>query len=376
MTHAIREAAQARRDDYLQTLRSLVELESPTHDKRAADRLAEHLEMLLQREGWKVERHAQERVGDHLVARFDAPGDEGILILAHYDTVWPVGTLKEMPFRITGTKAYGPGILDMKAGIMTAVFSVNVVRQLGLGLRGPITMLLTSDEETGSKTSRGLIERHCKGQSRVLVVEPGNDDGALKIRRKGGGGFGVRFEGRSAHAGNNPQDGASALRELAHFLLFAEGLTDEDLGTSVNLTVAEGGSVSNVIAERATAKLDLRALTLDEARRVVEALRSYRPRDGRVRIFVEGGLNRPPLEFTAKNKALFNEAVICGATMEVAVAGAVAGGGSDGNFSSALGVATLDGLGAVGQGPHARHEHIDIPATLDRIALMACLLSP
>lgn len=375
MSHAIKEAARAQKDAYLQTLQSLVVLETPTGDKEAAARFASGLEARLSGGGWRVERHSQREVGDHLVARLDAPGDVKTLILAHYDTVWPVGSLTAMPFRVEGDRAYGPGSLDMKGGIATALHAVALARELGLALRGPVTLLVSSDEETGSASSRALIERLSKEHDRVFVVEPGRDDGALKVGRKGTGGFSLVFEGKSAHAGNNPGEGASALRELAHFLLFAEGLSDEAKGTTVNLTVAEGGSVTNVIAERATAKIDFRVLKTEEAERVVAAFKSYEIKDGRVNVRVSGGLNRPPLEFTPGNRALFNEAVVCGATMGLGVSGAVVGGGSDGNFSSALGVPTLDGLGAVGAGPHARHEHIRLSDTLDRLALMVCMLT-
>jgi glutamate carboxypeptidase len=356
-------------------LRALVALESPTRDKPAADVLAGHLQERLRGEGWQVARQAQREVGDHLIARMDAPGHAATLILAHYDTVWPVGTLREMPFRLEEDSAYGPGILDMKAGINSALQAVALAKGLGRELRGPVTLLVTSDEEQGSRTSRGLIEGLSLEHQRVLVVEPARDDGALKVGRKGVGGFEVAFSGRSAHAGNSPESGASALRELAHFLFYAEDLSSLERGTSVNLTVAQGGSVSNVIAEVAAASLDFRALTAGEAERVVEALGRYEPRDGRVQVRVTGGLNRPPLELTPANKALFDDAVACGAAMDLNVTGAVVGGGSDGNFSSALGVATLDGMGAVGEGPHARHEHIRISQTLDRLALLTAMLS-
>ncbi|CAN5561348.1 M20 family metallopeptidase [soil metagenome] len=375
MSQAIREAAGAQKDAYLKTLRGLVELETPTGDLAAAARLVSVLEARLAGDGWGVERHPQEAVGDHLVARFEAPGAERTLILAHYDTVWPVGTIKGMPFRVAGEAAYGPGTLDMKAGITTALHAVALARDLGLALRGLVTLLVSSDEETGSASSRALIEDLSKEHERVFVVEPGRDDGALKVGRKGTGGFEVLFEGVSAHAGNNPGEGASALRELALFLLYAEALGDEAAGTTVNLTVARGGSVTNVIAERATAKIDLRVLRADEGERVAAALAGYQAQDGRVRVRVGGGLNRPPLEFTPANRALFDEAVACGERLGLQVSGGVVGGGSDGNFSSALGVATLDGLGAVGSGPHARHEHIRIADTLDRLALMVCLLT-
>ncbi len=356
--------------NYLETLEALVNLESPTHDKLAVDHLVSHLWALLNMRGWAVERHNSETVGDALIARKKGGDGPKSLLLTHCDTVWPLGTLALMPFRRDGDKVYGPGVLDMKAGIVSAFEAVSLAEAEGV-LRGPVTLLISADEEAGSRHSRTLIETLAREHDRVFVLEPGRDDGALKVGRKGVGDFQVSFSGRSAHAGNNPELGASALRELAHFLLFAENLSDLGVGTSVNLTVAHGGSVGNVISEKATATIDFRVLKLDEGTRVENAIRSYVPRDERVQVTIDGGLNRPPLEPTPANLELFELAKKLGFSGE----GAVVGGASDGNFTSALGVPTLDGLGSVGEGPHARHEHIRVRETLERVALLAAFLS-
>ncbi|MDZ7706541.1 MAG: M20 family metallopeptidase [Trueperaceae bacterium] len=359
---------------FLDTLRSLVELESPSHDAQAADRVADALVALLTRDGWSVERSPRDDVGDVVIGRLegDDPND-GTLILAHYDTVWPLGTLAEMPWSRDGDVARGPGVLDMKAGIANAVHAARAARAAG-SLRGPVTLLVSSDEETGSLHSRAAIEAEAVRHARVLVVEPGRDDGALKVGRKGVGDMTVRFTGRSAHAGLNPEQGASALREMARFLLAAEALADVPNGTTVNVTVASGGSAGNVIAESATARVDLRFATMDESRRVLSELHAYRPYDDRVRVEMVGGLNRPPMEPTPGNGALLDEARAHARTLGLAFGEAVVGGGSDGNFTSALGVPTLDGLGAIGGGPHARNEHVRIRETLERTALVASLL--
>lgn len=364
------DAAFALEPRYLDLLRTLVELESPTLGKPHVDALVTFLETHLSGHGWLTERRPQETVGDILVAVKPDGAGEKTLLLTHCDTVWPVGTLISMPFRHEGDEVYGPGVLDMKAGLTTAVEAV-ALAQSSAGLRGPVTLLVTTDEELGSRFSRDLIETLAGRHDRVFVLEPGRADGALKVGRKGVGDFHVTFAGRSAHAGNHPELGASALREFAHFLLFAESLNDLEAGTSVNVTVAHGGSVSNVIAETATAQVDFRALTEAEAVRLERALRGYTPQDERVQVTVEGGLNRPPLEPTDKNLALFEAAK----EVQPGLTGAVVGGGSDGNFTSALGVPTLDGLGSVGEGPHARHEHISVRQTLGRVALLAALLS-
>ena len=367
---SLSDAAFALEPRYLDLLRTLVELESPTLDKPCVDAFVTFLETHLGERGWRTERHPRESVGDVLVATKTGGAGERALLLTHCDTVWPVGTLASMPFRHEGDEVFGPGVLDMKAGLTTAVEAV-ALAEGSTGLLGPVTLLVTTDEELGSRFSHELIETLAPQHDRVFVLEPGRDDGALKVGRKGVGDFTVTFAGRSAHAGNHPELGASALREFAHFLLFAESLNDPEAGTSVNVTVAAGGSVGNVIAERATAHVDFRALQDAEAVRVEGALRAYAPQDERVEVTLEGGLNRPPLEPTEKNLALFEAAK----AVQPGLEGAVVGGGSDGNFTSALGVPTLDGLGSVGAGPHARHEHISVRQTLGRVALLAALLS-
>lgn len=371
----LKTAARAQEERYLETLTTLAEFESPTGHKAAVDTLINHLENDLGASGWTVERVAKEKVGDQLVARKDFPGETSSLLLTHADTVWPVGTLAKMPVRRDGDRFYGPGTLDMKAGIAAGIHAVALIEELGLEPLGPVTLLITSDEEVGSYHSRTLVESLAKEHDRAFVLEPGRDDGALKVGRKGVGAFFVTFEGQSAHAGNNPKDGASALRELAHFLLFAESLNDDDAQTSVNLTVARGGSVGNVIPEEAFAEVDLRALEDGEGKRVERAIYSYEPKDNRVKVHIEGGLNRPPMEPTEGNMALFEEAKGKMDSMGFSLESAVVGGGSDGNLTSALGIPTLDGLGSSGEGPHARHEHIRVSETLDRLALLTALLS-
>lgn len=364
----------AAEDAYLGTLRTLVELESPSLDVAAGNRLVDHLAGVLRDDGWAVERLDAEGAGDIVRARLPGhdPAD-ATLLLTHYDTVWPLGTLAEMPWRREGDRVAGPGVLDMKAGLAGAVHAVRAARSRG-ALRGPVTLLVTSDEETGSHASRAVIEAEARRHARVLVLEPGRDDGALKVGRKGVGDVRVQLHGVSAHAGLNPQDGASALRELAQLLLFAEDLADPEAGTTVHVTVASGGSASNVVSESASARIDVRVARTDEGARVLGALQAYRPHDARVELRVSGELNRPPMEATPANRALLADAREHGTGLGLELGEAVVGGASDGNFTSALGVATLDGLGAVGGGAHARHEHLRLRETLERVALVASLL--
>jgi glutamate carboxypeptidase len=371
-------AARARRAEFLELLERFVRVESPTRDKAACDRMADLLEATLTADGWTVARDPREAAGDVLCATLEGDGEgRGTLILAHYDTVWPVGTLATMPFRIDADadRAYGPGSLDMKGGIAAALLAARLLAAADRRPRGRATLLITSDEETGSAHSRARIEAEARAHDRVLVVEAARDDGALKVGRKGVGDYHFAFHGIPAHAGNYPDDGASALVELAHAALFVRSLDDRDAATTAHPTVAQAGSTTNVIAEHATLDVDVRVLRLDEAERVDAALRAWAPRDARVRVELTGGLNRPPMEPTPANLALFERARATAADWGATLEGAVVGGGSDGNFTSALGVPTLDGIGGCGQGAHARNEHVRIGDTLERVALLAALLA-
>ncbi len=375
----LRAAARDLRADYLDLLGRFVETESPTHDKAACDRMADLVAETLEHDGWHVGRDPRADVGDVLCATQAGDGrDRGTLLLAHLDTVWPVGTLTTMPWRIDveRDRAAGPGVLDMKAGLVAAILAARLLRASDVLPAGRLTLLVTSDEETGSDHSRERIEAEAREHDRVLVVEPARDDGALKVGRKGVADFHLEFHGVPAHAGNSPEAGASALVELAHAVLFARSLDDAEASTTVHPTVAHAGGPVNVITERATLAIDARVLRQDEAERIDDAIRAWEPRDERVRVVVSGGLNRPPMEPTAANRALFDRARAHADTWGERLESAVVGGGSDGNFTSALGVATLDGLGACGGGPHARDEHIRIGASIDRVALLAALIAP
>jgi len=375
MTRKILEQAYAAETEFLALLAELVAHESPSSEVTALNALADKLQALLEERGFTTTRHARQGAGDIVAGRLAGGSGPATLILCHYDTVWPLGTLAAMPWRRDGDKVHGPGVLDMKAGIANALTAVTLAERMGLPLAGPVTLLLTSDEEVGSHHSRELIEELAREHDRVFVMEPGRDDGALKVGRKGVGDFELHLKGRSAHAGNNPSDGASALRELAHMLLFVEDLADNVMGTSVNVTTARAGFATNVIAEEAVAAVDVRVLKASEAERITQAINDYTPRDSRVTLTVTGGLNRPPMEATPENMALYETAVTVLADMGLALEGSVVGGGSDGNFTSALGVPTLDGLGSAGSGPHARDEHIRVKETLERVALVTGLLT-
>ena len=293
--------------------------------------------------------------GDAVRASIGRSGSGGTLLLGHLDTVWPVGTIREIPFREEGGRVFGPGVFDMKAGIAVAIDAL--ARLATRASPPPATILLTPDEEVGSAASRELLVTEAKRGDRVLVLEP-SVDGKAKIARKGTGVFRVRFAGIAAHAGLEPEKGASALAELSRFVLFLDSLGDAAAGSTVTPTVASAGSKSNVVPERADLTVDARIWTPAEAGRIARAIEAYRPADPRVEIEVAGGFERPPMEETAASRALFERARSAAARSGFDLRGERVGGASDGNLTSAAGVATLDGLGPEGDGAHARHEFV------------------
>jgi glutamate carboxypeptidase len=357
----------------LQLIEALVALESPSTDKSAVDRCGRALAACLRDLGGTVDIFPQDVRGDHIRARFGGHG-RPVMLLGHFDTVWPVGTLAKMPCRRDGGRLYGPGTFDMKAGIAIAVLALRALNETGTP-HPPLVMMWTTDEEIGSGTSRETIEAEARQASAVLVLEPALADGALKTARKGCGEFELTVTGVSAHAGLDPGKGASAIHELATQISAIESLQDLARGISVNVGVVSGGSRPNVVAEEARAVIDVRAPTAEDAARVEGMLRALKPQRSRTRLMIRGGFDRPPLERTAGVVRLFSIARDVASSLGHNLSEDSAGGGSDGNFTAAIGVPTLDGLGAIGDGAHAAHEHVDISAVPWRAALIAGLLS-
>jgi glutamate carboxypeptidase len=372
----ILEMMRSRRSEWLQALASLVEHESPSRDKPSLDSLARILAARFEAIGGEVEVIANPDGGDHVHARFfgSVSDQKPALVLGHFDTVWPLGTLASLPFRVEGTKAYGPGVFDMKASLIEAEFAIDSLAKLGRQPPRPVEVLITSDEEIGSPTSRRLIEETARQAEYVLVLEPPLHDGSLKTARKGVGHFVVEIEGKPAHAGVEPRKGISAIQELARQILFLHALTDHDAGITVNVGVVEGGTTSNVVAARASAKVDVRATTLDQARMIEEAIRKSRPHVAGTRVTIHGGFNRPPMERTEAVAKLFARARAIARTIGLELGEGSTGGGSDGNFTAAIGLPTLDGLGIQGSGAHAVHEQIELDSLPERTALLAALL--
>jgi glutamate carboxypeptidase len=348
----------------VELLRELVELESPTGEieplQRLGRRLAEELEAL----GADVSFH-----GLHLRAELDGDGDP-LLLLAHLDTVWPLGTLERMPFRLDGDRAWGPGAYDMKAGIVT-IFAA--LRAAGRHRRAA-RVFIGADEEGGSLESRTLIARAADGVAAALVLEPCLPGGGVKIQRKGLGKFHVIVRGIPAHAGTNPGEGASAIDELARQVLRLHDLSDDERGIHVNVGVIEGGTRGNVVAERAEAAVDVRIVHAEDAPAVERRIRALKSELEGTEIEVYGGYTRPPLEPNEQTHQLVAKAQEHGRALGLELAVGGSGGGSDGNLVGALGVPVLDGLGPDGGGAHARDEHVLLPSMPERIALLARLL--
>jgi len=365
---------ESQRDWLLETIEGLARAESPSTDKAAVDRCGRELGGRLRAAGLRVTPVPCPTAGDHLVAEA-GDGPRQVLLLAHFDTVWPVGQLERMPLRRDGGRLYGPGVFDMKGGLAMAMLAVRALERAGRLSGGRVVLLCTTDEEIGSRSSRPLIEAQARKSDAALVLEPSLPGGAVKTRRKGCGDFDIVATGVSAHAGIDPGRGANAIHELAHQIVAVQGLQDLERGVSVNAGIVSGGTRTNVIPERAVVRVDVRAPTLEDAARIEAAFKALTPKMAGTSVEVSGGFNRPPLERTAGVARLYEWAreVARGLGRDLAEGGT--GGGSDGNFTGALGVPTLDGLGATGDGAHALHEHVEIDALPWRAALVAGLIT-
>lgn len=358
-------------------LKRLVECESPSDNpaavRRWTDLFAGELGDLA-----VVERRENEHFGPHLLCDFLLPGtSEGqILALGHSDTVWPMGTLAHMPFREEDGRLWGPGVLDMKAGLVFFVFAMRALRELQVPVARRVVLQINADEEVGSDSSRALTEEMARQSEAVLVLEPGTGlTGKLKTARKGTGSYHVVVHGQAAHAGVDFEKGASAIVELARQIERIAGFTDLSRGLTVNPGVVRGGTRSNVIAAEASVEVDIRIAQLADFGPLNERFQGLTPFDPRCRVTVSGGLNRPPMERTPGIVSLFERAHRLAAELGITLEESATGGGSDGNFTAALGVPTLDGLGAVGEGAHAPHESILIDRIPDRVALLAKLVA-
>jgi glutamate carboxypeptidase len=357
-------------------MHTLVEHESPSSDKGAVDKVAKLFAEWARKAGGHIRWHRHRRHGDSLEVRFgeDCRRERPVMVLGHLDTVWDRGTIAHMPWKVTRERIAGPGVLDMKAGVVMALTAVEIVQSLHL-LRRPVTLLLHGDEEIGSPASRLVTESVARRCSAVYVVEPAQGEaGAYKTARKGAGGYRLQVHGVAAHSGVDFERGHSAVVELASQIETIRNVNDPRRGITVNPGVIGGGTRSNVIAAEAWVEIDVRIARAKDAARVDRAFRNLKPRDKFCRLDLTGGLNRLPMERTPGTIALFRRAQRLGAQIGLDLDEAATGGASDGNFTSALGVPTLDGMGAVGSGAHAAHEHLLRKHLAPRTALLAAML--
>jgi glutamate carboxypeptidase len=356
-------------------LRAWVETESPTDDAAAVNRLVDKAEAGLRAAGAAVSRiPGREGYGDTLRARIGPAEGRGILVAGHLDTVWPMGTLAHMPFRVDGERAHGPGIFDMKAGSYLAYHAVTSLLAQNVPTRLPVTLLLTPDEEVGSPTSRALIEAEARESAYVLIPEPAGPGGAVVTARKGVGRFEMRVKGVAAHSGGNFQDGRSAIVELAHQILAINAMVDLDLGITTNVGPIMGGTRPNVIAQEAACEIDLRVQTVEDGERMEAAILGLTAVTDGCTVTVTGGMNRPPFAEGPANLGLYAQAKAIAERLGLPLPKQHRGGGSDGNFTAVMGIPTLDGLGCTGAGAHADHEHILWKDLSGRAALMLGLL--
>jgi glutamate carboxypeptidase len=375
---AIQQYLTAHQRDIIELIRKFVECESPSDDPASVDRFVD-LVCDTVASFADIQTFPGGRFGRILVSRMHLPGggaDGQILALGHSDTVWPLGTLATMPFREQDGRLWGPGVLDMKSGIAFFIFAIRALRELGVPAPSKVVLQLNPDEEVGSEASRERTEANAKVSKAVLVLEPGTGmTGKLKTARKGVGDYTIVVRGRASHAGVDFAAGASAIVEIARQIDHIAGFSEVRRGITVNPGVITGGTRSNVVAAEARAVVDIRVPKLNDAPRLEKRFRSLRPFDSRCTIEVSGGLNRPPMERTPAIARLYQKAEALAREINVTLEESATGGGSDGNFTAALGVPTLDGLGGVGEGAHAANESILVNRIVDRTALIAKLLS-
>lgn len=366
---------ESRLDALVQTIRSFVEIESPSDNKEAADRMGAFLAGTFEAIGGKAKLHRAEEYGDNL--QIDFPGDDTqkpVLLLGHFDTVYPLGMLAKMPCRIEKDRMHGPGVLDMKSGVALMLYAIEGLKAWHGKLARPVTVFLVSDEEVGSYSSREVTMSLARQSAAVLVLEPAAGRGAVKTARKGVGEYFLTAHGVSSHAGLDPGKGHSAIVELAHQITALWKLNDLKQGVSVNPGVLRGGTRTNVVAAEAVVEIDVRIKSAKQAAGLDRKLRALKPHDKRCKLTVEGGINRMPMERTPGVAALYEKAKGIAHQINWKLGEAAVGGGSDGNFTAGIGIPTLDGLGAVGEGAHAVHEHVVISELPRRALLLAGMI--
>lgn len=361
---------------FLDLLADLVRIESPSDDKVSVDTAVGWTMGTAKSGGWRVRRHRQKQHGDCLELRIgpDRSAVRPILLLGHLDTVWPKGTLATMPFKVEKKRVSGPGVLDMKAGVVMGLTAIELLRAES-ALHRPVRLFLAGDEEIGSPASRPLTEKIAQACAAVFVLEPAQGlNGAYKTARKGVGQYRLQVEGIASHSGVDFDRGHSAVLELVRQVETISGFTEPVRGLTLNVGVIGGGTKSNVVAAEAWAEIDVRIARHADGPRIDRRLHDLRPQDKACKLKWSGGINRPPMERTRSTRELFEKAHALAAQIGLNLEETATGGGSDGNFTSALGVPTLDGMGAVGEGAHARNESLLLEHLAPRTALLAAMI--
>lgn len=364
---------QSKETDMLLLLEKLVNIDSGSYNKAGVNKVGQELVPYFQDLGYVIEAVPQEKFGQHLIIRHPQQNQASILIVAHMDTVFEEGTAKKRPFTIKGHRAYGPGVIDMKASLVSVIYALRFLKENGSDAYQHVQIILNSDEEIGSPTSRRLIEQEAKGKSYALVMEPARRDGSLVTERRGSGRFTIEVHGRAAHSGIEPEKGRSAIEELAHKIVKLYELNDHAHGISVNVGIIEGGDAVNTISAIAIGHIDVRVATMEQAEEMehkIEEVCASSDVSG-TEIELTGDMRRPPMLKDEKITKLFNVVRKVGAELGMEIKDTKTGGGSDASFTSAMGIPTIDGLGPIGGNAHSEKEYLDIPSLTERTLLLA-----
>jgi glutamate carboxypeptidase len=361
------------KEEMLKLIETLVNIDSGSNNKDGVDQIGAILKEEYKKIGFKVKVISQENYGNHLIIEHEDAEDPQIMVIAHMDTVFPDGTAAERPFKIKGDHAYGPGVIDMKSSLVTLLYAAKALRRENVPAFKNLQILLNSDEEIGSPSSKKLIMKTAKGKKYALIMEPARKDGSLVSARRGKGNYTLNVIGRAAHSGIEPEKGRSAIEELAHKVIQLHELNDHKNGISVNVGLIEGGSSVNTVSDHASAQVDIRIAESDQASSVEEKMEEICSKTDvpGTEIILEGEMNRPPMEKNKRNKKLLNTIVEVGEKLGIEITDTSTGGGSDASFTSAAGVATIDGMGPVGGNAHSDKEYMEITSLSERTILLA-----
>ncbi|WP_186577293.1 M20 family metallopeptidase [Aquibacillus kalidii] len=372
----MKEFLESHKKNMLHLLELLVNIDSGTYHKQGVDRIGEILTSEYQQMGFEVKVYQEEEFGNHLVIKHANCNRPSIIIAAHMDTVFPKGTVDERPFHVEGNKAFGPGVIDMKASLVSVLYAMKTLMNSGNEGFQNVEIVINSDEEVGSLTSRSLIEKHARNKKYALVMEPARKNGSIVSARRGKGNYVLEVTGRAAHSGIEPEKGRSAIEELAHKVIQLHELSDPDQGINVNVGVIEGGSSVNTVSDHASAQIDIRFSEMEQAEPLTERLEQICASTdvSGTKVSIHGEINRPPMEKNEKTRKLLRIIREVGNNVDVTIDDTATGGGSDASFTAAIGVATIDGLGPIGGNAHSTKEYLEIDSLVPRTLLLAALI--